>query len=228
MLALPDISQASHNHILASSILTTILLQAHLSEFHCKHFSSEARDYFSTHFLGPAEGAGDLEGLSEALDGDELGYYPDGVKRTLTDEQVAIFRHSEIEALLRAQRYAQESKDSRETSANSLLTGILVIEDGELENDKSATCINEKSNLGSGHPDQKARKKACMMNTKHRKAQYAKERGFFKQKIKPDLRKRTWDKVEAGMDSLMYDEDGSGSTMTEVDSQRRRISYDDD
>ncbi|KAJ5424735.1 hypothetical protein N7445_010708 [Penicillium cf. griseofulvum] len=32
---------------------------------------------------------------------DDLGYYPDGVKRTLTDEQIRIFRHSEIHALLR-------------------------------------------------------------------------------------------------------------------------------
>ncbi|KAJ5531376.1 hypothetical protein N7527_004769 [Penicillium freii] len=32
---------------------------------------------------------------------EDLGYYPDGVKRTLTDEQIRIFRHSEIHALLR-------------------------------------------------------------------------------------------------------------------------------
>jgi Protein of unknown function (DUF3807) len=32
---------------------------------------------------------------------DILGYYVDGVKRTLSDEQVAIFRHNEIQELLR-------------------------------------------------------------------------------------------------------------------------------
>jgi hypothetical protein len=32
---------------------------------------------------------------------EDLGYYADGVKRTLTDEQIRIFRHSEIHALLR-------------------------------------------------------------------------------------------------------------------------------
>ncbi|KAF8430620.1 hypothetical protein BGX38DRAFT_1231963 [Terfezia claveryi] len=31
---------------------------------------------------------------------DDLGYYPDGVKRTLTDAQIAIFRHSEIQEML--------------------------------------------------------------------------------------------------------------------------------
>ena len=30
---------------------------------------------------------------------DGLGYYDDGIKRTLTDEQVRMFRHSEIQRL---------------------------------------------------------------------------------------------------------------------------------
>jgi Protein of unknown function (DUF3807) len=38
---------------------------------------------------------------------DGLGYYPDGVKRTLTDEQIQIFRHSEIHSLLRERRASQ-------------------------------------------------------------------------------------------------------------------------
>lgn len=40
----------------------------------------------------------------EEDDDDGLGYYHDGVKRTLTDEQIAIFRHSEIESILRENR----------------------------------------------------------------------------------------------------------------------------
>ncbi|KAH9840515.1 Protein of unknown function (DUF3807) [Teratosphaeria destructans] len=40
--------------------------------------------------------------------GDGLGYYPDGVKRTLTDEQIAMFRHSEIQDLLRERRLLRE------------------------------------------------------------------------------------------------------------------------
>jgi hypothetical protein len=31
---------------------------------------------------------------------DDLGYYPDGVKRTLTDAQISMFRFSEIQQLL--------------------------------------------------------------------------------------------------------------------------------
>ena len=37
-------------------------------------------------------------------DGDDLGWYHDGVKRTLTDEQVAMFRHTEIQRLLQQRR----------------------------------------------------------------------------------------------------------------------------
>ena len=33
---------------------------------------------------------------------DDLGYYPDGAKRTLTDAQIAIFRHTELQEMLSA------------------------------------------------------------------------------------------------------------------------------
>ncbi|MCJ1380822.1 hypothetical protein MMC17_003931 [Xylographa soralifera] len=43
---------------------------------------------------------------------DTLGYYEDGVKRTLTDAQIAMFRHSEVQAVLRTQRHAREKETS--------------------------------------------------------------------------------------------------------------------
>ena len=46
--------------------------------------------------------------------GDDLGYYPDGAKRTLTDEQIAMFRHSEIYAILRARQVLQENREADE------------------------------------------------------------------------------------------------------------------
>lgn len=42
---------------------------------------------------------------------DGLGYYTDGTKRTLTNEQIAIFRHSEIQALIKQHRYAVEDSE---------------------------------------------------------------------------------------------------------------------
>jgi len=51
----------------------------------------------------------DYETFAEDED-DGLGYYDDGVKRTLTDEQIAMFRHSEIETLLRERRLRLEAE----------------------------------------------------------------------------------------------------------------------
>ncbi len=44
-------------------------------------------------------------------DDDDLGYYPDGVKRTLTDEQVAMFRHSETYAIIRQSQLQKENNN---------------------------------------------------------------------------------------------------------------------
>lgn len=54
-------------------------------------------------------------------DYDDLGYYPDGAKRTLTDEQIAIFRHSEIESILRKRRHKIEEIEARQNSENNTL-----------------------------------------------------------------------------------------------------------
>ena len=55
-------------------------------------------------------------------DDDGLGYYSDGVKRTLTDEQVAMFRHSEIQALLRERRHEKDNRDASEFNNMDLQT----------------------------------------------------------------------------------------------------------
>ena len=57
-------------------------------------------------------GCQDIPEEASYEDNDGLGYYSDGVKRTLTDEQVAIFRHSEIQAILRERRHERESSFS--------------------------------------------------------------------------------------------------------------------
>ncbi|KAF7131309.1 hypothetical protein CNMCM5793_004423 [Aspergillus hiratsukae] len=72
-----------------------------LQAFQAKHFPSSQQvtslDYTYS------------ETVDEEFDDDDgLGYYPDGVKRTLTDEQIRIFRHSEIHSLLRAKQLREE------------------------------------------------------------------------------------------------------------------------
>jgi hypothetical protein len=41
-----------------------------------------------------------------------LGYYEDGTPRTLTDEQIAMFRHSEIQAIIRKRRHLRDNGDN--------------------------------------------------------------------------------------------------------------------
>ncbi|KAI5210652.1 hypothetical protein E4T39_00169 [Aureobasidium subglaciale] len=74
-----------------------------LHRFHNKHFSA-----LSSGSSNRSHDAG--ASLQENTpDDDDLGYYPDGVKRTLTDDQIAMFRHSEIQTLLRERRRRREN-----------------------------------------------------------------------------------------------------------------------
>ncbi|KAG9230171.1 hypothetical protein BJ875DRAFT_165466 [Amylocarpus encephaloides] len=194
--------------------------QEELSSFHGSHFGPDSIEHFSQNFLGPVEEQRD-EYYQE--DG-ELGYYEDGVKRTLTDEQIAIFRHSEIESLLRDRRHiaearASEDPESKEPSLARATTASEDIEDGELEEESTPTMIGPIAPPGKSSYNNKKKKR--------NKLRAPVEKGYFKQNVKPDLRKRTWDKVETGLDDLQYDDmDGTAAAPGQV-SQRRKISYDD-
>ena len=206
--------------------------QADADSFHDAHFSNAAVAVFEAQFLtatNPLDVSQYDEGYEhESYEGEEqeyenddgLGYYPDGVKRTLTDDQIAIFRHSEIEALRRARDKAGKSKAEEETSATTPpaaagaedddIAGAAGSEDGEIETEKPTA--------------------AELRRRKRRRAKQAKrDRKKFIPEPKEDLRKRTWDKVEAGMDSLDYDglEAALDDAAPNHAAQRRRISYDD-
>lgn len=105
---------------------------------------------------------------------DGLGYYDDGVKRTLTDEQIEIFRHSELHELEKAQERALLKKQKRPS------------EEDVSESDAKET-LKAKQSDGS---KKKGKRKAKQQ---------------LRREPKPDLRKRTWDVVDTGLDSLDYD-----------------------
>ncbi|KAF9875688.1 hypothetical protein CkaCkLH20_06620 [Colletotrichum karsti] len=161
-----------------------------LVSFFESHFSDAAIQKFSTDFLSPEKNAGatDASVLYHGDVGeedyyeeeeDDLGYYPDGVKRTLTDEQIAMFRHSEIEAL---------RKEEEKTAERRAAAPQQTLESGEVGDHV------DTNDTETYHQPSKTK------NKKKRKAGKAKN-----QEPKPDLRKRTWDVVEAGLDSLDYD-----------------------
>ncbi|CRK46506.1 hypothetical protein BN1723_016677 [Verticillium longisporum] len=159
-----------------------------LVAFHEAHFSHSAIGGFTSDFLNPQREASQIHNLDDAEpelqdDDDGLGYYDDGVKRTLTDEQIAMFRHSELEALRRKGEKLPVIVD--QASGNEA-------EDGEVEDGGNATS-NAKptptASSGAGKKKKKGKKSA-------RSKPY---------EPKPDLRKRTWDIVETGLDTLEYD-----------------------
>jgi hypothetical protein len=123
---------------------------------------------------------------------------------------------------LRERRHANEDKDSTEEPVSGPGAKEGEIEDGEIGDDSPIIEIPTPPPSNNYQPSKKTTKK-------EKKARQAKEKGFFKQNVKPDLRKRTWDKVETGLENLDYDEIENGtSTVPSRSSQRRRISYEDD
>jgi hypothetical protein len=189
--------------------------QADLEAFHKAHFSTTSLDHFGTHFLGPVP---EDENQEEEED-DGLGYYPDGVKRTLTDEQIAMFRHSEIQALLREKRHAEENKATPTRRDNQATKA----EEGELEDNQHVPAPEPEQPRPASNVEAR---NASSGNAKHQKAEQRKGRGH-KQPPKPDLRKRTWDKVDRGLQSLDYGEEEDKAATLPASSQRRRISYED-
>jgi len=179
-----------------------------MNAFHEAHFAKLATDHFQAHFLRPDHppaqdttyNAADEEGYYKEED-DGLGYYPDGVKRTLTDEQIAIFRHSELEALRR-----ESSKPSKTKNTNPKEDSAHDMSEGE---------------VSSSAPSATAKK------PKKRKRGKGKNNNMHKNGAEPvDLRKRTWDVVDSGLATLDYGEENH--TPVEASAiQRRRISYDD-
>ncbi|KAI1804716.1 hypothetical protein F4811DRAFT_552584 [Daldinia bambusicola] len=223
--------------------------QEDISSFYDTHFSFAAVELFDTQFLKP-ENAQDYnqyyEEYEECYEEDDgLGYYPDGVKRTLTDEQIAIFRHSEIEALRRAKRRTAklgktsivplqvvEEDDSTsigDPNPDSIAILLPTIPDEIQEEYKGKEGdAQDGSEDGEIEEEKPQPTEAEIKRQKKQRARKRKqEQRKFQPEKKPDLRKRTWDVVEAGMDSLYYDDETAQDTTAAPAAQRRRISYDD-
>ncbi|KAK1636145.1 hypothetical protein BDP81DRAFT_394784 [Colletotrichum phormii] len=142
------------------------------------HFSGAAVRDFQADFLNPnyqpdaAITNASVQENGDVFEEDDLGYYNDGVKRTLTDDQIAMFRHSELETIKREQeRRSTAVRQAGETGED----GNLTVAESSRPPGKSAKNKKKKRGKGKG------------------------------QEPKPDLRKRTWDVVESGLDTLDYD-----------------------
>ena len=124
-------------------------MQDDLYAFHARVFGATG----APAHLMPIEGSSSDNGILENAGGedvDELGYYPDGVKRTLTDEQIAMFRHSEIYSILRERQVLEENRqaDGYERSDSQLPDG---------EDVTRAQMLSDK--IAEAPPDQDTRNK---------------------------------------------------------------------
>lgn len=173
--------QVSH---VSGSVLSSIFaltFQDDLSDFHHAHFGDAAIAQFGQTFLNPAVGASSDDHEEVWEEEDELGYYDDGVKRTLTDDQIEMFRHSELKELRRKQEKAALRKGRRH----------------QRELDHSG---REPEPVVDKAPLEESSMPSRFESTRKRKKQNRQPR-----EPKPDLRKRTWDVVEKGLDTLDYD-----------------------
>ncbi|OAX79270.1 hypothetical protein ACJ72_06412 [Emergomyces africanus] len=100
------------SHIPPVTLLTTRVKKQDLHEFGARHFL-QSNDESEHSLMAPVT---DDEHLNE----DGLGYYPDGTKRTLTDQQIEIFRHSEIQKLQRAKRWKEMADRDQQADVECL------------------------------------------------------------------------------------------------------------
>ncbi|KAA8642303.1 hypothetical protein EYZ11_002899 [Aspergillus tanneri] len=112
----------------------------------------DLQTFQAKHFLGhgptvqiPYASDGTVE--NEFEDDDGLGYYPDGLKRTLTDEQIKIFRHSEIHSLLREKQLREAAL--LEASSESEEKNGEISEGRKLATSEAST--NERPERTEGH-----------------------------------------------------------------------------
>lgn len=85
------------------------MYQEDLYAFHARTFGSPAPGQHSHTNQGSHNDAAHDE---SQVEDDDLGYYPDGAKRTLTDDQIAMFRHSEIYSILRERQVRKENLEA--------------------------------------------------------------------------------------------------------------------
>lgn len=200
-----------------------------MRRFHDEHFSGPSMAAFTAQFFSkPPEGHRLVDGQEQSIDGqgqpidgheqhvdygceeedeEDLGYYEDGTPRTLTDEQIRMFRQSELRELLR------HWEKRKAIAAKAGITPVFSVRDPKFDasaqtkrsrdngndDDESDQDEDGEASDSAANPSGKSRKRKKKKNKK--KNGNAGQR----KEPKPDLRKRTWDVVDTGLDSLEYD-----------------------
>lgn len=154
-------------------------------------------------------------------DEDGLGYYPDGEKRTLTDEQINMFRHSEIQTLLREKRQREEKEQEHARNARDKIAasappavGNLAPKGGKIGKTGKATSVSPDSDDEEYQrflqaERQEFNKAAAQKRNGERLAYVADDRT-----ISTRRRVREMDSFQATSDVLMYEDEPSSPKRT--------------
>jgi hypothetical protein len=100
-MELPSITEVLYTSPLPKSTLICCK-QDDLRAFHAQHFP---------HLAPPKQFFPFCQPIAEPVYEDQeedLGYYDDGTRRTIRDEEIAIFRHTEIQQIIQQRRKAKE------------------------------------------------------------------------------------------------------------------------
>lgn len=125
------VSSALLRSVLSCSSL--LIVQDDLRAFHSKHFPQAAEPKTFLHGVDVDAAAEDYH--EEDAYYEDLGHYWDGAQRTLTDEQISMFRHSEIQAILRQREKLQDREQGEVTDENP----SAILQSGQADADKPAS-----------------------------------------------------------------------------------------
>lgn len=108
-----------------------------LRTYHAKHFPhAPPPEQFMQGFSKDAEQNGATQDnaiqVTELEEDEDLGYYPDGTKRILTEANIAFLRHSEIHAILRKRRKQRHGSDESEDGELSPQQGESTVPTGDI------------------------------------------------------------------------------------------------
>lgn len=120
---------------------------------------------------------------------DSLGYYDDGTPRTLTDGQIAMFRHSEIQAIIRKRRLRRDNDDGSEEGE---VEELVVERSASVDSPASQptpTAVAEPGNVASGRVE-KLKSQQWATSSARTKARNKKHRSKYKAKKKDDKLQR--------------------------------------
>jgi hypothetical protein len=160
-----------------------IILQEDLRDFHAKHFPHATTP---DHVLHGVESE-PVEDYYEEEAG--LGFYADGTPRTLTDEQIAMFRHSEIQTIIRKRR---QLRDNGHESEEGEVEESVVSDSAMIESPASlstSTTIPDAERVISGRVE-KLKSQQWTTSSPRTKAKNKRNRDKYKAKKRDERFKR--------------------------------------